>query len=547
MNLHLGLIQELVAGLMPDKEAIIAKDRVVTYRELAERSRRFARVLASRGLGCRKERRDLQPWESGHDHVAVYLYNCPEYLEVMYGSYKARCASVNINYRYKADELLYLLENSSARAIVYHAAFAPLLAEIRERAPKLEHLFQIPDDSGNALLPGAIDYETALASEPPTLLDLPFSSDDLYVLYTGGTTGIPKGVLWRHEDVFFNGLGGNLPHFSRLDTEEKLRNHVTMGMGGRALICLPFMHGAGQWNSFNSFHRGGTIILPDETRRLDAHAVWRAVAEHQADQIGIIGDAFARPLITAQREGKYDLSSLRVLVSTAAVLSPTVKQELLAELPPVMVIESIGASELGMQAMSNDTESGQKGVPAYQLRAGTVLLKEDRSGELEPGSEETGWITSTGDLCLGYMGDKEKTEVTFQTINGKRYAIGGDRGRFLPDGRVLFLGRDSSCINSGGEKIYAEEVERIVKSHPAVYDALVVGVPNERWGQQVTAVMALAPGSRAPALDELRAHCAPHLADYKLPKGIVVVPEVVRSPNGKPDYEWAKRAAVATG
>jgi 3-oxocholest-4-en-26-oate---CoA ligase len=547
MRIHLGLLQEMIAGLMPEKEAIIWRDRVVTYGDLAARSRRFARALARRGLGCHTERQTLQPWQSGHDHVAIYLYNCPEYLEAMYGSYKARAASVNINYRYKADELHYLLENSSARAIVYHAVFAPLIAEVRGRLPKLEHLFQIPDDSGNALLPGAIDYEAALASEPPTMLDLPFSSDDLYVLYTGGTTGIPKGVLWRHEDVFFNGLGGNLPHFSRLDTEEKLRNHVTMGMGGRSLICLPFMHGAGQWNAFNSFHRGGTVILPDETKRLDAHGVWRAVEKHKADQIGIIGDAFARPLITAQREGTYDLSSLRVLVSTAAVLSPTVKQELLAELPPVMVIESIGASELGMQAMSTDTESGQKGVPAYQLRDSTVLLKEDRSGELDAGSDETGWISSTGDLCLGYMGDQEKTQATFQTIGGKRYAIGGDRGRFLPDGRVLFLGRDSSCINSGGEKIYAEEVERIVKSHPAVYDALVVGVPNERWGQQVTAVMALAPGSTAPALDELRAHCAPHLADYKLPKGIVVVSEVVRSPNGKPDYEWAKRAAVHEG
>jgi acyl-CoA synthetase (AMP-forming)/AMP-acid ligase II len=543
MQIHLGLLQEYIAGLMPEREAIIWRDRVVTYAELAARSRRFARVLAARGLGCRKERAALQPWESGHDHVAIYLYNCPEYLEAMYGSYKARAASVNINYRYKADELLYLLENSGARAIVYHAAFAPLLAEVRGRLPQLEHLFQIPDDSGNDLLPGAVDYENALASEPATMLDLPFNPDDLYVLYTGGTTGIPKGVLWRQQDVFFNGLGGNLPGFERLDSEEKLRTHVTMGLGGRALVCLPFMHGAGQWSSFNAFHRGGTIILPEETRRLDAHAVWRAVAQHRADQIGIIGDAFARPLITAQRDGNYDLSSLRVLVSTAAVLSPTVKAELLAVLPPVMVIESIGASELGMQAMSHDTESGQKGLPAYQLRAGTVLLKEDRSGELDPGSEETGWITSTGDLCLGYMGDRAKTQATFQTIHGKRYAIGGDRGRFMKDGRVLFLGRDSSCINSGGEKIYAEEVERIVKSHPAVYDALVVGVPNERWGQQVTAVMALLPGAAAPALEELRAHCAPHLADYKLPKGIVVVTEVARSPNGKPDYEWAKRAA----
>lgn len=548
MLVHLGVLQEFIAATVPpEREAIVWRERVLTHQDLARRSRRVAHALRGLGLGCRVERDRLQPWESGHDAVAVYLYNCPEFLEVLYGAYKARTTPVNINYRYKTEELRYLLDNSGARAIVYHGAFAPTLAGVRDALPALEHLIQIDDGSGEPLLPGAVDYETLLARQPETPLDLPYRADDLYVLYTGGTTGMPKGTLWRHADVFYNGLGGNLPHFTRLETEEQMRNHLAMGMGGRSLICLPFMHGAGQWNAFNTFHRGGTVVLPDETRRLDAHGVWATVERHRTDQIGIVGDAFARPLIAAQRETPRDLSSLRVLVSTAAVLSKSVKEELLSVLPPgIMLIESIGGSELGMQAMSTDTESGQAGVPAYQLRAGTVLLKADLSGVLEPGTDETGWISSTGDLCLGYLGDPEKTRATFPTIGGVRYAVGGDRGRYLPDGRVLFLGREAACINSGGEKIYAEEVERVVKSHPSVYDALVVGMPNERWGQQVTAVVSVRPGATAPTLDGLRAHCAPHLADYKVPKGLVLAPEIVRSPSGKPDYEWAKTHALAS-
>jgi fatty-acyl-CoA synthase len=357
---------------------------------------------------------------------------------------------------------------------------------------------------------------------------------------------MPKGVLWRQEDVFYNGLGGNIPGFSRIKTDEQLREHLNLGIGGRALVCQPFMHGAGQWSALNCFHRGGTVILPDENRRLDPHAVWQAVECQRADQIGIVGDAFARPLIAAQRERGYDLSSLRVVVSTAAVLSRSVKDELLAVLPGgTALIESIGGSELGMQAMSYDTDSGQAGLPAYQLRPGTVLLKADRSGVLEPGSEETGWIASTGDLCLGYLDDPVLTLQTFPVIDGARYVVGGDRGRYLPDGRVLFLGREAACINTGGEKVYAEEVERIVKSQPAVYDALVVGVPSERWGQQVTAVISVVTGCTAPGLEDLRVHCAPHLADYKVPKAVVVAPVIVRSPSGKPDYDWAKRHAAA--
>lgn len=544
MLVHLVAIQEFITRLIPEREAIVWRDRVLTYAGFTQRCRRAGRALHALGLGCRTERAGLQPWESGQDHVAIYMHNCPEWLEAMYGAYHARAAMVNVNYRYKADELAYVLANADARALVYQATFAPLVAAVRDRVPQLRHLVQVADESGEPLLPAALEYESLLAAQPPEPLHLPYSPDDLYVLYTGGTTGIPKGVLWRQEDVFFNGHGGHLPGFERLDSEEKLRAHIAMGIGGRSLVLAPFMHGAGHWQAFNTFHRGGTLVFPDETRRLDAHAAWTAIGRHGVDQLMIVGDAFARPLLAAVRERAYDVSSIRVVGSTAAVLSPAVRRELATLLPEgTMFLESIGGSEMGLQAMSYDTESGHPGLPAYQLRENTVLLGADRSRVLGPGTDEVGWTATRGHLPLGYLGDPERTRQTFPVVDGVRYCVGGDRGRYLPDGRVLFLGREAVCINTGGEKVFAEEVERIVKSHPAVYDALVVGVASERWGQEVTAVVSIKPGSATPTIEELRAHCAAQLADYKLPKRLVVAPEIVRSPSGKPDYGWAQSQA----
>ena len=544
MLVNLAVLQELIARQIPEREALLWRDRVFTYADVARRTRRVGRALRRLGLGCRKERAGLQPWESGQDHVAIYCYNGNEFVETMYGAWKARAAFVNVNYRYVAEELRYVLAQSDARAIVYHASFAPLIAEVRKDLPALRHFVQVGDESGNALLPGAIDYEEWLAAESDRPLDLPYSADDLYVIFTGGTTGMPKGVLWRHEDVFFNGLGGHIPGFERLDTDEKLLQNVTAGLGGRFLVLPPFMHGAGQWAALNSFHRGATVILPDEVRRLDAHGVWRAIERHRADQMSIVGDAHAQPLLAALREGKHDVSGMRVISSTAAVLSSSVKRELAALLPGTMFIESIGATEAGLQAMSWDAAGGPGGHSAYQLRDNSVVLSADRTSFLAPGSEEVGWIATRGHLPLGYLGDPDRTRQTFPTIGGVRYCIGGDRARFAEDGRLIFLGRDSACINTGGEKVFAEEVERVVKSHPAVWDALVVGTPSARWGQQVTAVVSLGPGAAAPTVEELRAHCAGQLADYKIPRALVVAPEIVRSPSGKPDYAWAKEHAA---
>jgi acyl-CoA synthetase (AMP-forming)/AMP-acid ligase II len=543
---NLAVIQELIARQIPEREALVCRDRVLTYAELAARSRRVGHALRRLGIGCRRERAGLQAWESGHDHVAIYCYNGNEFVEAMYGSWQARAAFVNVNYRYVAEELRWVLATSEARAIIYHAVFAPRLAEVLGDLPALRHLIQVRDDSGNALLPGAVDYEEWLAAERPAPLDIPRSPDDLYVLFTGGTTGMPKGVLWRHEDVFFNGLGGHVPGFERLDSEEKLVAHIGMGLGGRFLVLPPLMHGAGQWSVFNSHHRGGTVVFPDEVRRFDAHAAWRAVERHRVDQMGIVGDALALPLLAALREKPYDVSSIRVISSTAAVLSPSVKQELATLLPEgTMFVESIGATEAGLQAMNWNAAAPERGLPSYQLRDNSVILSADRTRHLAPGTGEVGWIATKGHLPLGYLGDAERTRQTFPMIDGVRYCLGGDRACYADDGRVLFLGREAVCINTGGEKVYAEEVERVVKSHPAIYDALVVGVPSPRWGQEVTAVVSLAPGAAAPSAPELRTHCAPHLADYKIPKAVVAAPEIVRSPSGKPDYAWAKDYAAA--
>jgi len=535
--LNLAVLHEAIAAAVPDRECLLFRDRRLRYADVTDRTRRLAAVLRAHGLGCHKERSDLQNWESGQDHVALYLFNGNEYLEGMLGAYKARCAPFNVNYRYVDEELLYLFDNADARAVVYHASFAPTLARLRDRLPKVKLWLQVGDESGEGLLPGALDYEAALAAakpEPPQGL----SPDDLYILYTGGTTGMPKGVLWRQGDIFRAAMAGPVPP----DTVEEAVARAKAG-GVRSLPAPPFMHGAAHWVAFNIFSAGGTVVVQSQPRHLDPDDVWSTVEREKVNLLTIVGDAFGRPLADQLAKKRYDLSSFVMLTSGGAILTAALKDEFLRHLPKIRILDALGSSESGAQA-SQFSEGGRKATTGdFTAAPGNLVLKEDLSGLVEKGSDEVGWLAREGPIPLGYYKDAEKTAKTFPVVGGRRYAVPGDRAQLGPDGALKLLGRDSVCINSGGEKIFAEEVEHALKHHPDVYDCVVVGTPSERWGQQVTALVKLREGQHA---DEaaLRAAAAEHISHFKLPKAFVFVDELVRAPSGKADYRWAKARAL---
>ncbi len=535
--MNLGRVHEAIAEAIPDRECIVFRDRRLTWRDVTERTRRLADVFRSHGLGCHHERAGLENWQSGQDHVALYLYNGNEYLEGMLGSYKARCAPFNVNYRYVEEELTYLLDNSDARAIVYHGAFAPVLEKIRERFPKLGLMLQVADGSGNALLPGALDYERALRDARPTPPPDDLSPDDLYILYTGGTTGMPKGVLWRQEDIFLSALTSTPPgSLADMQLRAKSRDAI------RSLPAPPFMHGAAHWVAFNMWHIGGTVIVQNEVQRLDPHDVWSTIERERANTLAIVGDAFARPLIDQLRKQKYDLSSLFLVTSGGAIFTASLKQELLDLLPAIRIRDALGSSESGAQAVHVSTRETGATTGRFDLDPDSVVLSEDLTRRLAPGDDERGWLARRGRMPLGYYKDEEKTRRTFPIVCGERHSVPGDRAEIASDGQIRLLGRDSVTINSGGEKIFAEEVELAIKHHPAVYDCVVCGTPSERWGQEVTAIVQWRAGSRVTE-EEVNATAAEHIARYKLPKRYVVVAEILRAPSGKADYRWARETA----
>jgi fatty-acyl-CoA synthase len=542
MSFTLGRINEALADANPDRDAIVTPTRRLAWRDLKLRTRRLANLLVGAGLGAHRERSDLAPWESGQDHVALYLYNCPEYLEGMLGAFKARVAPFNVNYRYVEEELFYVLNDAGTRAVVYHASFAPILSKVLPRLPKPRLLLQVNDESGEPLLPGAIEYEAALASatdEPPRVTE---SEDDLYILYTGGTTGMPKGVLWRQQDIFFAALGGRMPGMGAVASVEELAERAKYG-AAKLLPAPPFMHGAAHWSAFMMLHQGGTIVLPANVRRFDADEALRTVEREKVTSLTIVGDAFARPLLDALRTGSYELSCLQVLGSGGAIFSPSLKKEILERLPHVMIYDGFGASETGAQGATLTAAGTEIRKAEFRMDEHTSVLAEDLSRRIEPGEEAFGWLARSGHVPLGYLGDEAKTRKTYPLIAGVRYSVPGDRASVAADGAIVVLGRDSVCINSGGEKIFAEEVETALKRHPDVYDVVVTGTPNERWGEQVTAVVALRVGTK-PSDDELREAAAGDIARFKLPKAFVFVDAIVRAPSGKPDYRWAKKTAM---
>ena len=536
--MNLARIHEAIAEVIPERECIVFRDRRLSWSEVTDRTRRLADLLRSEGLGCHTERGGLEGWESGQDHVALYLHNGNEYLEGMLGAFKARCAPINVNYRYVDEELLYLFDNSDARAVIYHAAFAPTLARIREKLPGLRLFIQVEDGSGQPLLDGALEYEAALAQAEPAPLPDDLSPDDLYILYTGGTTGMPKGVLWRHEEVIYSALTGGPPL-----SLESMQKKALSRPGIRSLPAPPFMHGAAHWVAFNMWHVGGTVLVQSEVERLDADDIWSTLERERGQSLAIVGDAFARPLIDQLRKKAYDLSELFLVTSGGAIFSASLKEELIELLPQIRILDTLGSSESGAQGKHISSRSAGVSTGQFELGEDNVVLSDDLAHRVEPGSDERGWLARRGWMPLGYYKDEAKTRQTFPVVDGVRYAVPGDRALMESDGKLSLLGRDSVTINSGGEKIFAEEVELALKNHSSVYDCVVCGTPSERWGNQVTAIVQLREGAEA-SEDELRSTANEHITRYKLPKIFIFVEAIVRAPSGKADYRWAKQTAV---
>ena len=540
MAYNIADLFEHTVDSVADREVLVVGEQRRTYAQLEARANQLAHHLLAQGIGP-------------GDHVGVYGSNSVEWIEAALAAYKVRAVPVNVNFRYLEDELSYLFDNADVKAVIYDRGFAPRIAAVRASLPRLEHLIHI-DDGGTADVAddlaalGSVPFEDAVASGSPERDFDPRSEDDHYVIYTGGTTGMPKGVVWRHEDVFY-ALGGGIDAY----TNERVADEWTLATKARlveaplrSLNLPPLMHGAAQWGFLRFAFEGNLVVM---LARFDAHEVWRTIEREGINTVGITGDAMARPMIEALQEmggaDALDLSSMFVLASTAAIFSPTVKDQYLELFPNLMIIDAIGSSETGANGMrvvgKGDTQNTGGGPTVTAARDAVVL--DDAFNEIPAGTGQPGRLARRGNVPIAYYKDPEKSAATFVVgPSGSRYALAGDLATLEADGTITLLGRGSQCINSGGEKIFPEEVESALKAHPAVFDAIVVGVPDERWGQRVTAVVQPRDGE-APTLEDLDAHCRSHVAGYKVPKELHLVAEVVRSPSGKPDYPWAGRVA----
>jgi fatty-acyl-CoA synthase len=477
------------------------------------------------------------------EKLAIYTHNRPEYLETFVAALKARLVPVNVNYRYREKELLYLLDNSDAAVVAYESAFADQVAKLRDRLPKVREWLEIGNEGhGNAF---ATPYE-AVASQSAERLELERSPEDLLFLYTGGTTGMPKGVMWPQAALWRSLGGGGIAALGETPSEslEEQRERIAREeRAQRLLAACPLMHGTGQFTAINALGGGGAVVTM-RSQSLDAEELWSTVQARGASGISIVGDAFAKPMLAAleSKPGRWDLSSCRLIVSSGVMWSPQVKQDLLAHLPHAILMDSFGSSEavgFGMEVSTREST-----VKLGRFRIGPnckVFTPEGR--EVLPGSGEVGYIARSGPIPIGYYKDPKKTAETFKVIDGVSWSIPGDFCSVNEDGTLDLLGRGSVCINTAGEKVYPEEVEEALKLHPAVADATVVGLPDEKWGEAVTGVVELRAGAEV-GEQELRDHVREQLAGYKTPKRVVFVDSVGRSPSGKADYKRAKALAL---
>ncbi|MBB2909796.1 acyl-CoA synthetase (AMP-forming)/AMP-acid ligase II [Streptosporangium becharense] len=521
---HADLFEGL-ADAIGERTAVVCGDRRLTYAELDAHANRLAHHLESRGVRAGQ-------------HVGVHLYNGVEYVAALLAALKIRAVPVNVNYRYVEAELLYLYRDSDIVALLFDVEFDDRVAAVAPRAPALRHLIAV---GGPSRVEGAVPYEEALAGQPETRGFPRRSGDDLYIIYTGGTTGMPKGVMWRTEDLFFAFGGGN-PYGEPRSTPREVIEAAAASGEMTMLAAAPLMHGAAQMATFITWCLGGTMAY---VRTFDAAEVLRTIDRERVLTVNITGDAMARPLADEIATGAYDLSSLVVLSSTGAILTGSVRDRLLELLPGRMIVDSFGSTESGYTASAVPGSSPETGL-RYRANphAGLAVLNELLE-PVEPGSGELGTVAKAGRIPFGYYKDEAKTARTFVTgKDGVRWLLTGDIAKVEEDGTITVFGRGSVCINTGGEKVFPEEVEAVLKGHPAVFDAVVTGIPDERWGSRVAAVVELRPGA-TPSAGELDAYCRRSISGYKVPRTFAFVEEMVRSPAGKADYRWARQVAEA--
>ncbi|TAM80776.1 MAG: acyl-CoA synthetase [Jatrophihabitans sp.] len=521
MAYNIADLFEHAVDKFPDRKALACGDELRSFAELEARANRLAHHLAARGVGT-------------GSHVGMCLRNSVEAIETMLAVYKLRAVLINVNFRYTAREMRYVLENADVVAVVYESRFAPQVQEAAAGLALITHLLEVG---------GGAHYEAALAAASPERDFGERSGDDLYILYTGGTTGMPKGVMWRHEDVWRT-LGGGI----NFVTGEPLPDEwAQSGMGeltgGLTRLCLaPLIHGNAQWAALMALFSGDPVVL---LTHFDPHDAWRAIERHKVNVVVLIGDAMARPIIEAYVDKQYDASSVFAISSSAALFSQSVKNQVLEALPNAVLTDSLGSSETGFMGMGMITKDAPPagGGPRITLNADSIVIDED-DRPIPPGDERIGRLARGGHIPLGYYKDEERTGRLFVEVDGRRYTVPGDFARHEPDGTITLLGRGNTCVNTGGEKVFPEEVEEALMSHPDVFDVLVIGLPDETLGQRVAAVVELRPGAGTDA-HALVAHARTGIAGYKVPKSIWFVDKVHRLATGKADYRWAGEHATA--
>jgi acyl-CoA synthetase (AMP-forming)/AMP-acid ligase II len=533
MEFNIADLFECVTDAVPTREAVVCGADRRTYAELDERATRLAHSMRAAGIGV-------------GDHVGLYLRNSVAHLEAMLACYKARAVPINVNYRYVADELRYIRDDADLVALFHDDDTAAHVDAIRSPALKL------------IVVAGSPDYEELLRSGSSARDLGPRSPDDRYVLYTGGTTGRPKGVVWRQEDMFFGGLGSGNPGGPPITAPEQIAASVVDNPAQRlrpflppddagveqfvSLALGPLMHASGQWSALGTLLGGGKVVLYGEAH-VDMDRVLDLLERERVNACNLVGDASARPMLatlTAEPD-RWDLSALRLLGSGGSIMSGEVKDGLMAALPSVLaIVEGIGSSESPAQAVALTTRSGAPSASlTFAAKAETIVLDDDLR-PVPPGSGVVGRLATRGRVPIGYYKDPERSARAFVEIDGVRWSLPGDMATIDADGTVHLLGRGSLCINTGGEKVYPEEVEAVLKVHPEIADAVVLGAPDERFGQRVVAIVAPAADHASPDLETLQSHCREQLAGYKVPRALHVVSEIVRTPAGKADYEWAR-------